>query len=148
MGEHEHADPFLSFQFSIEVDGLTGYFIEMGGLSSENEVVEHKITLKGKDTEIELLPGRTKWDPVTLKRGITANMDFWKWREDIIAGKVTDSRKAGTITMYDRAGNPAAKWSFVNGWPSKVSGPELKTDSNDYGVEELTIVHEGLKRTE
>ncbi len=148
MGEHEHADPLLSFQFSIEVDGLTGYFIEMTGLGPENEVVEHKITLKGKDTEIELLPGRTTLDTVTLKRGITNNMDFWTWREVVIAGKVTEARKAGTITMYDRAGNPAAKWSFHNGWPSKVSGPELKTDSNDYGVEEIAIVVEGITRTE
>jgi phage tail-like protein len=39
-----------------------------------------------------------------------------------------------------------AQWDFENGWPMKVTGPELKADSNAYGVEELTIVHEGIRR--
>jgi phage tail-like protein len=48
--------------------------------------------------------------------------------------------------MMNRTGKPVAQWDFNNAWPSKVSGPELKSDSNDFGVEEVVIVHEGMKR--
>ncbi len=147
MGDHEHADPYLSFQFKIEVGDLTGYFIEVSGISSENEVVTHQITVDGRDL-VEQIPGRQKHDPIVLKRGITDNLDFWTWRQQVIDGQLSEARQNGTITMYTRDFQEAAKWDFVNGWPSKISGPELKADSNDYGIEELTIVHEGLKRVQ
>ena len=58
----------------------------------------------------------------------------------------------GDVTHGQRvisaAGNPAARWDFVNAWPSKVTGPEMKTDSNDFAIEEMVLVHEGLKRVE
>jgi phage tail-like protein len=43
--------------------------------------------------------------------------------------------------------NVAARWDFVNAWPSKVSGPDIKADGNEFGIEEMTIVHEGMRRT-
>jgi phage tail-like protein len=39
-----------------------------------------------------------------------------------------------------------AIWHFANAWPSKVTGPSLKSDDNSFGVEEVTIVHEGMYR--
>lgn len=143
---HEHADPYLSFQFKIQVGDLEGYFIEIGGIGSENDVVTHQVTVEGRDY-VEQIPGRQKQDPITLKRGITDNLDFWDWRQDVVDGKIPDVRQNGTITMYTRDYQEASAWEFINGWPSKVTGPDLKADSNDYGIEELTIVHEGLFRT-
>lgn len=49
--------------------------------------------------------------------------------------------------MYDRDYKPAAKWDLINAWPTKVTGPSFKSDSNEYGVEEVTLVHEGMKRS-
>jgi phage tail-like protein len=49
--------------------------------------------------------------------------------------------------MYGQDNSEIARWNFVNGWPSKVSGPSLSAKTNEIGIEELTIVHEGLKRT-
>ena len=48
--------------------------------------------------------------------------------------------------MLDQSLKPVAKWDFENAWPSKVSGPQAQSDSNNYGVEELTIVHEYIVR--
>ena len=31
-------------------------------------------------------------------------------------------------------------------WPSKLTGPTFKADDNGIGVEEVTIVHEGMYR--
>ena len=56
------------------------------------------------------------------------------------------ARKNCSILMYDRNSQVAARWNFTNAWPSKVSGPEVKADSNDFAIEELVLVHEGMKR--
>jgi phage tail-like protein len=49
--------------------------------------------------------------------------------------------------MYDRTYTTAiAIWHFANAWPSKISGPSMKSDANEIGIEELTIVHEGMYR--
>jgi phage tail-like protein len=139
-------DPLVGFQYKIDVGGIiTGYFTECGGLGSETEVIQHKIQ-EGEQDIIQMLPGRLKWDNIKLKRGITDQLDFWDWRKMVEDGDVTGARMNGSIFMLDQEGSPVAQWDFVNGWPSKVSGPDLKADSNAFGVEEITIVHEGIKR--
>jgi phage tail-like protein len=52
----------------------------------------------------------------------------------------------GSIVMYDQSLKEMARWNFLSGWPSKISGPTPKADSNEIGIEELTIVHEYIKR--
>jgi len=141
------SDPLVGFHFSLEVQGaVTGFFTEIGGLGSETEVVDHKIVTPEGHEVIQKIPGRLKWGEITLKRGVTAEMDMWKWRKLVEDGKISNARKNGSIVMYDEALKEIARWNFTNGWPSKINGPQLQADSNAYGVEELTIVHEGIIR--
>ncbi len=140
-------DPMIGAHFEISVGSVTGYFTEVSGLGSESEVVEHKIMAKGvKEPLIRKIPGRLKWGDITLKRGITKNMDFYTWRKQVEQGKVDAARLDGTIIMYDGSFTAVAEWTFEKGWPSKITGPSLTTDSNAVGIEEITIVHEGIKR--
>jgi phage tail-like protein len=140
-------DPLVGFHYGIEVQGVVnGYFTECSGIGSENELIEHKVVDdKGRES-IQKIPGRLKWQDITLKRGITSNMDIWDWRDQIVEGKVDDARKNGSVVMFDQAGDEVARWNFENAWPLKVSGPSMKADSNEFGIEELVITHEGLYR--
>jgi phage tail-like protein len=140
-------DPMIGAHFEISVGAVTGYFTEVSGLGSETEVVEHKIMAKGaKEPIIRKIPGRLKWGDIVLKRGITTNLDFYDWRKQVEQGKVDEARLDGTIIMYDQNMSAVAEWEFYKGWPSKISGPSLQSDGNAVGIEELTIVHEGIKR--
>jgi len=140
-------DPMIGAHFEISVGAVTGYFTEVSGLGSESEVVEHKIIAKGaKESIIRKIPGRLKWGDIVLKRGITKNLDMYNWRKEVEQGHVDKARLDGTIIMYDQTMTPIAEWTFAKGWPSKISGPSLQSDGNAVGVEELTIVHEGIKR--
>jgi phage tail-like protein len=140
-------DPLVSFNFALEVSGaVTGYFTEVTGIGSESEVIDEKVVTKAGIEIVHKIPGRLKWGDITLKRGITSNMDIWDWRKLVEDGKVKDARRQGSIVMFDREAKEAARWNFVNAWPSKVSGPTPKSDSNEIGVEELTIVHEHIER--
>lgn len=140
-------DVLISNNFAVEVgDIITGYFAEVSGLGSENEVAEQKIIGEGGIEIVRKIPGRLKWGDITLKRGITTNMDLWDWRKMVEEGKVADARMDGSIIMYDQEGTEVARWNFERGWPSKISGPSAKSDSSEIVVEELTIVHEYIER--
>lgn len=140
-------DPLVSFNFGIEVQGqITGFFTEVSGLGSETEIQEQKLITPTGIEMVRKIPGRLKWGDITLKRGITSNMDLWDWRKMIEDGRVTNARKNGSVVMYDQEGTEKARWEFVNAWPSKISGPTPKADSNDIGVEEVTLVHEYIVR--
>ena len=140
-------DPLLGFNFMLQLDGaLAGYFTECSGISSENEVVEHKVVDEGGHEIVRKIPGRLKFEDVSLKRGITSDLQIWQWRENVVLGDMAAGRKNCSIHMLDRNYNPVAIWHFTNAWPTKVSGPQMKSDSNEFGIEEITITHEGLYR--
>lgn len=140
-------DPLIGYHFALEVqDQIAGYFTECDGIGSENEIVTHNV-VNEKGIEIVLkIPGRLKWGDITLKRGITDSMDLWDWRKMIEEGKVGDARRNGSITMFDQALEPRARWEFKNAWPSKISGPAPKADGNEIVLEEITLVHEYIER--
>jgi phage tail-like protein len=150
LSKHDSAhteDPLLGFAFQLELEGsIAGYFTECSGIGSEHEIVEHKVVDSTGHEITRKIPGRLKWGDVTLKRGITSSMEIWEWRKLVVDGKVTDARKNCSIHMMDREYKPIASWHFNMGWPSKVTGPALKSDSNEFGIEEVTIVHEGMYR--
>ncbi|MFC1860700.1 phage tail protein [Chloroflexota bacterium] len=140
-------DPLAGFNFTLDIGGrVTGYFTEVSGLGSETETIEQKVMDSGGHEVVLKIPGRLKWGDITLKRGITTNLDIWDWRKQVEDGDVAGARCNGSIVMLDQMGAEAARWNFMNAWPSKVSGPTPKADSNEISVEELTLVHERIER--
>jgi phage tail-like protein len=140
-------DPIVSAWFAVEFQGqIVGAFRECNGLGSENEVVEYKASGPKGEYIIKKVPGRMKWNNITLKRGITDAMDMWKWRKMIEEGKIDDARKNGSIVMFDQQGKELARWNLVNAWPSKLTGPAADATKNEVGIEELEITHEGYER--
>ena len=141
-------DPIVGFHFALDIQGaVKGYFTEVSGIGSETEIAEQKLVNEKGVQVVVKIPGRLKWGDITLKRGLTSNLEIWKWRQMVEDGDVKGARKNGSIIMFDQSLKPVAQWDFKNAWPSKVSGPSPKSDSNELQVEELTIVHEYIKRT-
>ncbi len=140
-------DVLVGFHFALDLQGVVkGYFTEVSGIGSESEVAEQKVVSEKGVQVILKVPGRLKWGDITLKRGLTSNLELWTWRKMIEDGDVKSARKNGSIIMYDQTLKPVAQWDFKNAWPSKISGPAPKSDSNELVVEEMTIVHEYIVR--
>jgi phage tail-like protein len=137
-------DPVVSFQFSLELNGMTGYFTEVTGILSESPVATHKVVNPAAKEVTTQVPGRTDGDQMTFKRGLTKNIEFWSWRELVITGQTEEARVDGSVVMYNRNYEEVRRWNFINAWPSKISGPQIASDSGDLAIEELTIVHEGM----
>lgn len=143
-------DPLAQFSYAIDLKqaDIAGYFTECSGLGSEHEVIENKVVDENGRQMIQMVPGRIKWERITLKRGITADMKIWAWRKKVEDGDVESARSDGSIIMMDQHLKPVARWDFNRAWPVKVSGPQLKADANAIGVEELVIAHERLERVQ
>ena len=142
-------DELVGAIFGVEFQGqIRGAFRECTGFGSENEVVESKASGPKGEFVIKKIPGRMKWNNITLKRGITDAIDLWKWRKLVELGKITEARVNATITMYSTDGQAVARWTLVNAWPSKLSGPSANATNNEVAVEELEITHEGYERVQ
>jgi phage tail-like protein len=141
------ADPLVSAWFGVDFgDGVVGAFRECTGMGSQNEVVEYKASTQDGKYVMKHIPGRMKWNNITLKRGITDAMDMWKWRKLVEDGKIDEARKDGSIIMFKTDGTPLARWNFVAAWPAKLTGPSANANANEVAIEELEITHEGYIR--
>jgi phage tail-like protein len=144
----DREDPLVAFKFGLEIEGkMSGFFTTVSGIGSESEIVEHKISNpETGETIIQKIPGRLAWTDVSLKRGVTSNIDVWEWRQAVVEGKIDDARTNCSIVAYNQGNEEIARWNLESAWPSKVTGPEMDAGSQDYMVEEITIVHEGMVR--
>jgi phage tail-like protein len=142
-------DPLVAFNFCVEIaDQVTGFFMEISGIGSETAVVEQGQVGAGGQQVVRKVPGRLKWNDITLKRGVTSNMDFWVWSQSISNGSVDDSRFNGTITMFAQDGSPVAMWNFEKAWLKDVSVPQFKSDGSDIAITEATFAHEYIVRVQ
>jgi len=144
----DREDPLVAFKFGLEIEGkLTGYFTQVGGIGSETEVIAQKIVnAQTGETLIRQIPGRLTWTPITMKRGLTSSVDIWKWREEVVSGKIEKARTNCSIIAYSQDQKEIARWNLENAWPSKVVGPEMDSGSTNYMIEDVTLQHEGVKR--
>lgn len=139
-------DPLVSYHFFIDAGEVQGAFRECGGLTSESEVIEDTTADKDGKSLTRKLPGRIKYENITLKRGITNDMAIWEWRKEVEEGNIEQARRNGSVVLYDQANSEVARWNFEEGWPTKVSGPSLNAGDNEIAVEELVIAIEKLIR--
>jgi phage tail-like protein len=139
----ERNDPYLSFRFLVEIQGLiVGGFSEVAGLQAETETEE--IQEGGVNDYVHKLPKITKYPNITLKRGITDSDVLWNWHQEVVNGII--SRKSGFIILTDSEGNEKWRWLFTDAYPVKWTGPDLKADSSAIAVETLELAHNGIKK--
>jgi len=143
MATGDRKDPYHGFRFIVQIDGITrGGFRECSGLDSSQDPVEYR---EGNEPlRARKLPGLNKSSNISLKRGVTDDKDLWKWRKQAIDGKV--ERKNGSIVLMDDAGEEKTRWNFVDGWPTKWTGPTFNATANEVAIETMDIAHEGVER--
>jgi phage tail-like protein len=135
-------------------DGYTGAFAECSGLELEAEIKDYNEG--GFNEGVIRRVGRVKLVPLVLKRGMfvvgkpggdgTADTSMWDWITGMVGGKLPIPRYNGVVVVKDPSRKRVvAKWSFDQGLPSKVTGPALNAKTGEVAIEELHIVHQGLR---
>lgn len=135
-------DPFRTFNFRLEIDGLTvGSFRECSGLAADGNAVDYR---EGTDIprSVRKLIGLQTYSNVTLKRGYTSNPELWNWYKNIVNG--IPDRRHGSVILMDEQRKDVLRWSLENMWIKKIEAPSFNATANEVAVESVELVHEGL----
>jgi phage tail-like protein len=136
-------DPLLSHRFLVEIDGLlVAGFSEVTGLGLELETVDYREG--GVNEFVHRLPGPARSPAnLTLRRGVTMIDFLWRWQEDAARGRIR--RRNGAIILRGQNLEFVA-WSFLDGYPARWTGPDLRAGDSVVALESLEIAHRGLRR--
>jgi phage tail-like protein len=137
-------DPYLAFNFMVEIEGLlVGGFSEVSGLQIETVVETYR---EGGVNEYEhKLAGPTRYPSnLILKHGLTLIDTLWRWHQDVAQGNIV--RKNGTIYLLNPQRLPVMWWDFMEAYPVKWVGPDLRAGSDAVAVEAVELVHRGISR--
>jgi phage tail-like protein len=145
MAVGKRNDPLRGFRFLVEIDGITrAAFRECSGLDSTQDPIDYR---EGDEPlRMRKLPGLNKFSNISLKRGITNDVELWEWRQKVAEGRIDEARRNGSVILLDDKGDEKARWNFVEGWPTKWAGPSLNATGNEVAIETLDIVHEGITK--
>ncbi|HMA38105.1 MAG TPA: phage tail protein [Chloroflexia bacterium] len=147
VGTNSQSDPLTTFQFYVQIDGLTeAVFTELAGLEVTTEVTDQPEG--GENTHVHRLLGRTKVGDITLKNGVTTSKQLWNWYKSVIQGPPWtgsfSGRKHISIIMVDQQGREAQRWNLQYAIPIKWTGPQFNTSGSTTAVQSLTFTHKGL----
>ena len=138
-------EPLTAARFELTIDGHSlAVFSELVGISSSVDIENVRLDTNPK-RKLKKLPGKRTPPTVTLKRGMTRNIELAAWHELVILGDVA-ARKNVTLTMYDVTGDPVVRYHLTNAWPSKLEIGALKAGASSILMETVTLVAEFMQR--
>jgi phage tail-like protein len=120
------SSPLCQMEFA-EVDGLE--------MTMEPKTVREG----GNNTQQVNLVGRVSYSNVTLKRGVTSNLDLWKWFAAATGSAARAVRANGVIVMQDSAGQNRARIDLFGCLPIKVKAPSFNAKDGQVAIEEMQI---------
>lgn len=134
-------------RFYVEIESqVTACFSECSGLGMSLET--ETFSEGGVNDQQRILVKQAKFDNVTLKRGMTYDLMFWDWLNQILdSSSKTSARRNINILVFDQSGQTMQCWTLIGAIPIAWKAPGLQADSTSVAVEELTLAYEGLKIT-
>lgn len=147
-------DPYKNFKFRVKWDGrFVAGVSKVSALKRTTEVVEHREG--GDPSTSRKSPGRTKYEPITLERGVTHDTEFEKWANKVwnfgsgLGAEVSlkDFRKDLIIELYNEAGQLVIAYRVFRCWPSEFqSMADLDANANAVTIQTLKLENEGWER--
>lgn len=140
--------PFSTFRFEVVLDldtptdGLDSplcdaAFAECDGLEM---TMEPKLVESANVTDRQQrLIGPIKYSQITLRRGMTNNLQLWQWfSQGVRPGSVLTAH--GQITMWASDATPVVQFTLEGCLPVKMRAPSLNAKEGAIAVEELGLV--------
>jgi phage tail-like protein len=144
----QRSDPYRNYKFRVKFDGhpVAGV-THVSALARTTEVVEYREGTGGGDTQH--LPGRTRYDAITLTRGVDQDEAFKTWADKVGEGSTPPSplRKEVRIEVLDRHGDLVVAYTLHRSWPSHFAALDgLETGPRRHLTQSLTLQYEGWDR--
>jgi phage tail-like protein len=147
-------DPYKNFKFRLKWDGrYVAGVSKAGALKRSTEVVEHREG--GDPSTSRKSPGRTKYEAITLERGVTHDLEFEAWANKVwhvgtglgAEASLKDFRKDVILEVYNEAGQLALAYKIYRCWVSEFQAlPDLDANANAIAIQTLKLENEGWER--
>jgi len=147
-------DPYKTYRFLVYFGTSTSPVAAVSkvtGIKRSSDVIEYKeggnpIILKGL--------GRTKYEPITLERGVTEDMDFANWAN---MAQVLDHGSPSTslaklrqdirVDLLNEEGQPVWRFFVYRCWVSEYQAlPDLDAGANAIAIEHIRLENEGWEQ--
>ncbi|MCM1983258.1 phage tail protein [Lyngbya confervoides] len=145
-------DPYKNFKFRVSWDGqVVAGVSKVSALKRTTEVVSHR---EGGDISTPRhSPASSKFDPITLERGITFAPEFEAWANLVYstegdgAVSLANFRKDISIEMLNLQGTVVKRYNVFRCWVSEYTAlPELDANANANAFEMIVVQNEGFER--
>ena len=147
-------DPYKNFKFRVKWDGrYVAGISKVSALKRSTEVVEHREG--GDPSSSRKSPGRSKFEAITLDRGVTHDTEFEKWSNKVwnfgsgLGAEVSlkDFRKDLIIEVYNEAGQLVLAYKVFRAWVSEFQSlPDLDANANAVAIQHIKLENEGWER--
>ena len=145
-------DPYKSFKFRVKWEGrFVAGISRVSPLNRRTEVVLHREG--GDPSTAHKSPGRTEYDPITLERGVTHDVEFEAWANQAwnFGGSpevsLRNFRKDITLELHNEAGQLVLAYRIFRCWVSDYQAlPELDANAARVAFEHIVLQNEGWER--
>jgi phage tail-like protein len=145
-------DPYRNFKFRIKIgtEYVAG-LCKCSALKKTTEMVEWREG--GDPSSTHKLPGKTKYDPITLTVGVSHDTTFEDWANLVnnfkgdAAMSLKNFRKDITIEVYNEANQKVLAYNVFNCWVSEYQAlSDLDASANVVAIQTIKLENEGWER--
>jgi len=147
-------DPYKNFKFRLKWDGrYVAGVSKCSALKRTTEVVEHREG--GDPSTSRKSPGRNKFEPITLERGVTHDPEFENWANKVwrlgagLGAEVSldGFRKDCILDVFNEAGQKVISYKIYRCWVSEFQAlPDLDANANAIAIQHIKLENEGWER--
>jgi phage tail-like protein len=152
--KNDRIDPYKNFKFLVFFEGRqdpVAAVSKISALKRTTEVVSHR---DGGDLSTPRhSPGASKFEAITMERGVTHDPDFEEWANLVYstAGDAAVSLKNYKRNLMIKANNlqgvPVRVYKVFRCWVSEYTAlPEVDANANAVMMESIVIQNEGWER--
>jgi phage tail-like protein len=147
-------DPYKSYRFQVYFDTSTtpvALMSKVSAIKRSSDPIEYK---EGGNPIIRKGLGRTKYEPITMERGVSQDKDFANWANSaqvLDKGSPSTSlatlRKELRIELLNEEGQPALRFIVHRAWVSEYQAlPDLDAGQNAVAIEHIKVENEGWEQ--
>lgn len=133
--------PPVSFYYQVSFNGIGDNTIDtrfqsVSGLSAEVKTETYK---EGGENRFEhVLPVRSSYSDITLKRGLATDSNLIRWFTDTFETMQVQPVTID-IMLLNEEGEPLVSWNLVHAWPKKWSISDFDAEQNAIAIETLEL---------
>ena len=145
-------DPYRNFKFRIKIDNVyVAGLSKCSALKKTTEMVEWREA--GDPSTTHKLPGKTRYDAITLTAGVTHDTTFEDWAglvnnfQGDASMSLKNFRKNITIDVFNEADQPVLSYNVYRCWVSEFQAlADLDASANAVLIQTIKLENEGWER--